>query len=208
VDTAPERFRIADLIEARLARLIRPARLSREDYVEQGIPVWEPTDVRAPWSREGGVRFASPDMVDPRSLTEPGDVVITTVGELRARVDEEGGHVLGTSLHALRLLTDMFDPHTVAALLGSSQNRGMTTGSTIPRVNVRELEIPRLDAGAAAHLREALAALTKEEEAARNAVAAAADARAAIVDAVAAGAAIIGEPPARGRRAGSKGTSQ
>jgi hypothetical protein len=201
---------VGELIEHGLATLVRPARLSRDDYVENGVPVWEPADVRAPWEREDDARYADPNTVDEGNVTQPGDIVVTTVGGLRTRVDTEGGHVLGTSLHALRLDPAAFDSHSVAALLMSTQNRGTMSGTTIPRVNIRELEFPRLDPTDAARLRDTLTALDADEAAARALAHGATETRAAIIDAVAAGVAIIGvQPPTRKQAAKrKKGPSQ
>jgi type I restriction-modification system DNA methylase subunit/predicted DNA-binding transcriptional regulator AlpA len=199
-DEPPERFRVGELIEHGLASLIRPARLRPGDFRDEGLPVWVPTDVRPEWERDEERRFADPAAVDQRSITQPGDIVFTTIGDLRARVDREGGHVLGTSLHGLRLDPKLFDSEAVAALLASEQNRGLM-GGTIPRVNIRELQFPRLDPEAAVQLRDTLQQVDAEEQAGRAIAEGAAEVRAAVIDAVAAGVAVIEvAEPAAARR--------
>jgi hypothetical protein len=186
-DGSAERFRVGDLIDSGLATLVRPGRHKREHYRPAGVPVWEPGDVNPVWRRDEGQRFLPEAAVDSRSVTQPGDIVITTIGELRTRVDSEGGHVLGTSLHALRLHSQMFDAHVVAALLMSEQNRRLIKGTTIPRVNIEQLEFPRVDGETAARLKESLAVLDTEEATAHSLMESAAGVRAALIEALAAG---------------------
>jgi hypothetical protein len=185
------RLRVRDLIELRAATLLRPARIKKDQYTDDGLPVWLPGDIREPWRRDEPPSFVDPALVDSRSITEPGDIVFTTIGGIRTRVDDEGGHVLGTSLQALRLNVEMFDPHAVAALLTSEPNRRLLTGTTIPRVDVLELEIPRLPLAATKRVAELLRALEHEVEI-TNAVAERAEAlRKAVIEALATGAAMV-----------------
>lgn len=193
VADAPERFRVGELIENGLATLVRPARLKPEDFADEGLPVWVPGDIRAAWERDGEPRYASPLAVGPKSVTKPGDIVLTTIGDLRTRVDTDGGHVLGTSLHGLRLDLQIFDPEAVAALLTSEQNRRLM-GGTIPRVNIRELEFPRLSLEAVRRMGDALRELDAEEQAGRTIAKSAAELRRALIDAVAAGVAVVAAP--------------
>ncbi len=187
----PNRLRVGDLIDLGLATLIRPDRIKTDEYGEEGLPVWLPGDIRDPWRREEPPRFVDPTLVDARSITEPGDIVFTTIGGIRTRVDEEGGHVLGTSLQALRLKRDMVEPYVVAALLMSEQNRRLLTGTSIPRVNVLELEIPQLDLATSKRVGEVLRAIERELETA-NALAVRAEVlRKTLVDTLASGAATV-----------------
>lgn len=187
-DRASERFRVGELMESGLATLVRPGRYKRDQYAPAGVPVWEPGDVNPSWRREQAERFLPEPAVDPRSVTQQGDIVITTIGELRTRVDTEGGHVLGTSLHALRLDRQLFDPHVVAALLMSDQNRRLIKGTTIPRVNIKQLEFPRVDGETATRLKEVLAGLDADEAAGHALIESIVSVRAALIEAVAAGA--------------------
>jgi hypothetical protein len=189
----PTSIRVRELIELGQAQLLRPARVKTDAFGEEGLPVWLPADVNEPWKRDEEPRFIDPALIDPRSITEPGDIVFTTIGGIRTRVDDEGGHVLGTSLQALRLAPHTSDPHAVAALLTSEPNRRLLTGTTIPRVNVLELELPRLDPAQATRMADILQTLEAELQTA-NAVAAGADTlRQALVDAIATGAAKMGD---------------
>jgi hypothetical protein len=188
----PHRRRVRDLIDLGLAKLIRAPRLKTDQYGEEGWPVWVPADVREPWKREEKPRFLAPELVDHESLTKPGDIVLTTIGGLRTRVDEEGGHILGTSLQALRVDQDRLDPHLVAALLASEPNRRLISG-TIPRVNVHELEIPHLDLETAKQASRLLRRLERELSAADVLAARANRAKTALIEALAAGAVALEE---------------
>jgi hypothetical protein len=181
------RHHLVHPLQQGLVELIRPSRIKTDEYTDEGVPVWLPADVRSPWELEEAPRFADPERVDPRTITEPGDVVFTTIGGLRTRVDFEGGHVLGTSLHALRLQREIFDPEAVAALLTSEPNRRLIKGSTIPRVNMLELELPLLDRAAAAELVAAIRELHHQEAAGHRLGRTAATTREALVAAVSAG---------------------
>jgi hypothetical protein len=187
------RVRVRDLAELGLATLLRAARFKSDNYSEEGLPVWLPGDIHDPWRRHEPPKFVDPALVDHRSVTEPGDVVFTTIGGLRTRVDTDGGHVLGTSLQALRLRPNTFDPHAFAALLTSESNRRLLTGTTIPRVNVLELEIPQFDLLSAARVGEVLRELDHELEVTHAAAAGAETLRRALIDALASGAATIGK---------------
>jgi hypothetical protein len=110
---------------------------------------------------------------------------------LPTRVDLEGGHVLGTSLQGLRLAQGTLDPRAVAALLPSESNPRLPTGATIPRVNVRELELPVLSHQESAMLMDLLDALEREQAAAQELVQGAATVRSAVVAALSTGAVAI-----------------
>lgn len=191
----PPRVRVRDLVELELARLLRPARIKTDQYSEEGpgLPVWLPGDINDPWRRNEPRRFIDPDLVDARSITEPGDIAFTTIGGIRTRVDEEGGHVLGTSLQALRMKPNTFDPYAFAALLTSEPNRRLLTGTAIPRVNVLELEIPRLDSATASRTGATLRRLEHELEVGNAVVARAEELRQSLIDALVTGAATLSE---------------
>ncbi|HEX4114823.1 MAG TPA: N-6 DNA methylase [Solirubrobacteraceae bacterium] len=76
-------------------------------------------------------------------LTEPGDVLLTTMNEVCAVVDEAGGHVQSTGVERIRVRdTSAIAPGYLAAVLTGTWNSRFQTGTTIQRVHVRELEIP------------------------------------------------------------------
>jgi hypothetical protein len=192
VSDPPQRLRVRDLVEHGLARIIRPSRLKTDDLTgDGGIPVWLPADVRATWERDEAQKFADPSLVDARSITQPGDIVLTTIGGIRTRVDFEGGHALGTSLQGLRLDPTAFEPRAVAALLTSEPNRQLVAG-VIPRVNVLELEIPRLSLDEARRFADALEALEQYEEEGVRLARRAQTVRDSLVAALATGAATMG----------------
>lgn len=76
-------------------------------------------------------------------LTRAGDVLVTTMHTVRARVDERGGHLPSTGVHRLRILNpDVLTPHYLALMLSGNWNARFQVGSTIQRAAVRDLEIP------------------------------------------------------------------
>lgn len=77
--------------------------------------------------------------------TEPGDIIFTTMSTVRALVDTEGGHRIGSGVYALRLdRTSRFDPRFVALCLAARWNERHQKGSTVKHTKPRDLEIPLL----------------------------------------------------------------
>ncbi|WP_183407038.1 N-6 DNA methylase [Nocardioides marmorisolisilvae] len=80
---------------------------------------------------------------DHRDLTEEGDVLVTSMNEIRALVDETGGHLPSTGVDRLRILDRaVLGPHYLASVITGSWNARLQSGTTIQRAKVRDLEIP------------------------------------------------------------------
>lgn len=80
-------------------------------------------------------------------LTAPGDVLVTTMNEVRSVVDEAGGHLASTGVDRLRIL----DPESItadylAAVLTGPWNSRLQAGTTIQRAPIRDLEVPLIPA--------------------------------------------------------------
>lgn len=81
--------------------------------------------------------------IHARDITEPGDVLLTAMHDLQAVVDEEGGHVPVGSIYRLRVVDrTKLDPHYLAEVLAGDWNLRLASGTTIPRIPVREIEVP------------------------------------------------------------------
>lgn len=78
------------------------------------------------------------------SVTEPGDVLVTTMRTVRAVVDETGGRTLRPGVIRIRVNRRQLDPHYVAECLAGSWNQRIETGAYIPHANIRDLEVPLL----------------------------------------------------------------
>ena len=103
---------------------------------------------------------------------------------MRAVVDEQGGRIIGSGVHRLRVDEKQCNPTYVARCLCGTWNERFKKGATIQRVDLRELEIPLIPLPEQERL---VNALREVEQLAREAVAvaeAAAAAAAAILDAV------------------------
>lgn len=90
-------------------------------------------------------------------LTSPGDVLVTTMNEVRAVVDEAGGHLASTGVDRLRIL----DPESItseylAAVLTGPWNSRLQAGTTIQRAPIRDLEVPLVPASDQRKLTQAL----------------------------------------------------
>ncbi len=86
---------------------------------------------------DGLAGFSHPD------LTEEGDVLVTTMNEVRAVVDETGGHLPSTGVDRLRIIDrSVITPSYLATVITGSWNARLQTGTTIQRAPIRDLEIP------------------------------------------------------------------
>lgn len=81
--------------------------------------------------------------ITAREVTIAGDVLLTAMHDIRAVVDEEGGHVPVGSVYRIRV-TDhtKLDPHYLADVLSGDWNLRFAAGTTIPRIPLREIEVP------------------------------------------------------------------
>jgi SAM-dependent methyltransferase len=76
-------------------------------------------------------------------LTWEGDVLVTTMNTIRARVDEAGGHFPATGVYRLRVRDrEVFSPAYLAIALTGSWNERFQGGSTIQRASIKDLEVP------------------------------------------------------------------
>ncbi len=104
---------------------------------------------------EGSPRIAGyldqlPDGTEP---SEPGDVLLATLGQVRATVDRAGGHVLSSSMWQIRPLSP--DPATapdlLALLLSSPRIAEQQVGSTVQRLrHPKDVAVPLLPLDVAA----------------------------------------------------------
>ncbi|WP_082946301.1 N-6 DNA methylase [Mycobacterium sp. E1747] len=162
------RIKRDDLDEADAAVLITPSE------VRDGLPVLDelPTD-------------GQPSLAGGRDeRTRAGDVLVTTWNAIRAVVDEQGGRIVGSGVHRLRVDDKQCEPHYVARCLCGSWNERFKKGASIQRVDLRDLEIPLVPLPDQERLVEALREI---EQLARHAAAvaeAAAASATAILDAV------------------------
>lgn len=163
---------VRDLIRDGHITLIAGIRASRGDLADKG-------SIRALVAenvREGGpvgeARYLDPESLDHSvPVTSLGDIIVTSIGtRLRAMVDRGGGNTFVYPLQCLRINRDWLDADYVAAFLGSERSTRYAVG-TIPRINVRDLELPRYTAEQAGQLVSILAQIRDLETAAINAAA-------------------------------------
>lgn len=114
--------------------------------------------------------YIEEEKFDRRALTEPGDIVITRVGDLQAKVDAYGGNLVLAPLSILRV-DSQFDPYVVAAALNSDHARKLTSGFGVGRIDLDLLDIPQITIEQAKELRETIMQVEQLEadiEAVRN----------------------------------------
>lgn len=80
---------------------------------------------------------------DGMELTRQSDILVITQLDIRALVDDDGGHLLSPAIELVRVLKpDVVDPHYLAAMLSGSWNTRFLAGGTIQRAKITDLEIP------------------------------------------------------------------
>lgn len=135
----PPLLSVAELIEAGAVE-VAPARPPRQD-----APDFEDRRVDASAVRTGELVAVTdlPPVDYEHLLTQPGDVLLTTIDKVRAVVDEEGGHFPAGGVSRMRILDPTkLDPHYLADALTGDWNRRFAAGAAIQRIPVREIEVP------------------------------------------------------------------
>ena len=134
----PPVLTVASLVEAGAIEVTaaRPPR--------QGSPEYEDRRVDATAVRTRELAPVTDIVSDEYGvLTQPGDVLLTTVDRVRAVVDEEGGHFPVGSISRIRIADrTKLDPHYLADVLTGEWNLRFASGTAIQRIPVREVEIP------------------------------------------------------------------
>jgi hypothetical protein len=98
------------------------------------------SDVRDGTLRELGIDTEYDDYPE---VTWEGDVLVTTMNAIRARVDEAGGHLPSTGVYRLRVLDrEVLSPGYLAIALSGSWNERFQGGTTIQRASIKDLEVP------------------------------------------------------------------
>ena len=142
----------------------------------------EARDVRDRSLREERLGRAFPEYPE---LTAEGDVLVTSMNEIRAVVDNVGGHVPCTGVYRLRVLDeDVLEPNYLALALTGSWNQRFQGGSYIKRAPIRELEVPLLPIHEQTSLRGAALQVDWLRLEAKELVTAATEVATALMDAV------------------------
>lgn len=79
---------------------------------------------------------------DPKEVTRPGDVLVTTLGKIHATVDFSGGRPVSQQVSIIRIDQTVFLPYFVAASLTGSWNERFLVGASIRHAQLGALEIP------------------------------------------------------------------
>lgn len=141
--------------------------------VRDGLPILHNTD------EDALKAFGSSK---PYVVTEPGDILVTTMNTIRAVVDAQGGHLLGNGVYRLRMDTSLLDPAYVAHCLRGTWNQRHQSGATIKRADIKVLEIPLIPLKEQRQLVTALDAISGAQRDAETAAAAARDMTKGLLD--------------------------
>ncbi|WP_210503027.1 N-6 DNA methylase [Nocardioides xinjiangensis] len=138
-------------------------RTGRQRSDEGGpLSVITPRDVRS--GALASLENETPALGDSLSLnpdlTRPGDVLVTTMNGIHAMVDHQGGHAIGIGVQRVRVSQpDQILPEYLAAALVGSWNERFQTGHTVPKADLKSLEIPVLPLADQQRLVDAITAL-------------------------------------------------
>jgi hypothetical protein len=122
------------------ALTVIPAHQGQEyDEAGEGPPVLTVQDVVRGTPPSARLKDRDADL----PVTEPGDVLVPALVRAPvARVDEQGGVMVGRHLFVVRPDPERIDPHFLAGILRGSRNlRHYTSMSTSYRVDVRRAEV-------------------------------------------------------------------
>jgi SAM-dependent methyltransferase len=131
---------VRELIDAGVIEL----RLGRPDRARDLDAAAEARVVKASDIKSGVLPVVDglPD-IEESDVTEADDVLVTTMHEIRAVVDQVGGHLPSTGVDRLRVLDrSAIRPSYLAAVIRGSWNARLQTGTTIQRAPIRDLEVP------------------------------------------------------------------
>ncbi|KFI92072.1 N-6 DNA methylase [Bifidobacterium stellenboschense] len=109
------------------------------------IPLPEQPAVTASDVREHMFRpLASATDASEGTATQPGDILLTTAGEIHAMADMNGNHSVSTAVHVARLKSGEWNPEYVALMLEGEWNAHLMEGALVKRVRPAQLEVPRI----------------------------------------------------------------
>lgn len=151
------------MADSGLVALIRPRQVDPTEIGPGDTPLVRPKDISA------DLLVTPSEFVDqsllPRSteLTQPGDVLVVTNGRIRAGVDRDGGAVVAGPIQIVRPRSDSVSSEVLAALI-THHGQQQAVGTTLPRINLKSLEIPLLDAESTLRLQTALRTINENRK--------------------------------------------
>jgi hypothetical protein len=131
---------VAELARTGALTVIQAHQIHAYDQAGEGPPVITAEDLIRGTPPSARLKDREADLV----LTEPGDVLVPVIVRAPvARVDEEGGAIVGRHIYVLRPDPARIDPHFLAGVLRASFNlRHYSSMSASFRVDVRRAEVP------------------------------------------------------------------
>ena len=104
------------------------------------IEVITASDIRSPGILKATRSLLEEELPNP-TISKPNDILVARVGELTAKVDTEGGHVILAPVQIIRV-TKAVDPNVIVSALNSSLARKLSQGSGIGRVEIEHIPLP------------------------------------------------------------------
>jgi len=119
-----------------------------------------------------------------REVSQAGDVLVTTMNDVRAVVDDVGGHLFAGGVYRLRVDPAVCDPEYLAYCLAGSWNARHQMGTTIQRAEIKALEVPMIPLDQQRQVLTHLDASKRLRDLAQDATRASRDLSSAVLDAV------------------------
>lgn len=142
--------------------LVRPSRVDAADLGVGDVGVIRAGDIVANSPVVPSACIERDKLPHPPELTRPGDVLVLTDGRVRAGVDRRGGCAVAGPIQVVRPNSDVISPQVLAALITYFGSR-QAVGVTVPRVNLKSVEIPVLDVDSMRSLDAALRMLGEHQ---------------------------------------------
>lgn len=151
--------RLSELIEHGTVRMTA-GRVSANEFV--GGNIVKPADLRH------GLQPVTATPQDPvaERCTAPGDVLVTRIAKLYARVDRDGGRIPARGIYVLSPNTAEIDADYLAHCIAGSWNEALQPSSTL--LSVKDLEIPMVPLDEQQRIAAQLRALDQALDAAKQ----------------------------------------
>lgn len=178
---------VSDLEKAGRVKFIKSIQPIRDDlHSDDGIPVISGRWIRG--SDDKPLRVPLSALEREPVLTSPGDVVVSTVNTVTARVDDTGGRLLARPDHTiLRVLDDTLTSQYLARALTTPRNQALMVGAAIRRVRPSDLQVPLLPLRTQDALTKHLERIGDLKALAERVAAASSEAQSALVEAITGG---------------------
>jgi len=139
---------LGDLERKKLISIIRgsrrlnpgPQNSFHETSAADTVDVISAVDIRRSGKLTATKSIKVKELPNP-TISKPNDILVARIGELRAKIDVDGGHVILSPVQIIRA-TENIDPNIIVSALNSSLARKLSIGSGIGRIEIEHIPLP------------------------------------------------------------------